>query len=69
MASNITELDTANFSTAIFLQGLMSVIIHPHWRNYTPLPHAAHLLMGSMVSLIALFAGMANIWVIVCFIR
>lgn len=69
MASNISELNTANLSTTVFLQGLMSVIVHPHWRNYTPLPHTAHLLMGSMVSLIVLFAGMANIWVIGCFIR
>lgn len=69
MAGNISELNTANLSTTVFLQGLMSVIVHPHWRNYTPLPHTAHLLMGSMVSLIVLFAGMANIWVIGCFNR
>ena len=65
----MTDLGKANLSTTIYLKGLMSVIVHSHWRNYTPLPYSAHLLMGSMVSLMVLFAGVANLWVIGLFIR
>ena len=69
MEDNMTDLGKANLSTTIYLKGLMSVIVHSHWRNYTPLPQSAHLLMGSMVSLMVLFAGVANLWVIGLFIR